>query len=203
MTGVQTCALPIYQTFDTPYGNPCHYKWIFPDDDAFLGATSFNKLRQPGADGTDGTLQREQTANTFLRALGVPWLYNRYVTVYVNGNRRGTLMEDAQTPDADVVKEHFPSDTDGWLYKMSSWFEFARQPNGSYIPWDNMSWCNLMPYTTTGGAKKMARYRYCFEVRRTPDSDNNFTNVFSLVDAANSYGTPGYDANMQIGRAHV
>ena len=42
-----------------------------------------------------------------------------------------------------------------------------------------------MPYTTTGGVKKMARYRYNFEIRRTPDSDNDFTNVFSLVDAAN------------------
>jgi hypothetical protein len=188
---------PYHQTFDTPYGRPCHYKWIFFDDDAFLGATSFNKLRMPGADGTDGSLQREQTANTLLRALGVPWLYNRYVAVYVNGNRRGPLMEDAQTPDADVVKEHFPNDADGWLYKMSPWFEFAPQPNGIYIPYGNMSWCNLMPYTTTGGVKKTARYRYCFEVRRTPDSDNDFTNVFSLVDAASSYGTPGYDANMQ------
>ena len=33
-----------------------------------------------------------------------------------------------------------------------------------------------------------------FEIRRTPDSDNDFTNVFSLMDAANSYGTPNYVA---------
>ena len=54
-----------------------------------------------------------------------------------------------------------------------------------------------MPYTTTGGVKKAARYRYNFEMRRTPDSDNDFTNVFSLIDAANSYGTPNYVANME------
>ena len=54
-----------------------------------------------------------------------------------------------------------------------------------------------MPYTTTGGVKKTARYRYNFEIRRTPDSDSDFTNVFSLVDAANSYGTPNYVANME------
>ena len=35
---------PYHQGFNTPYGNLCHYKWIFPDDDAFLGATSFNKI---------------------------------------------------------------------------------------------------------------------------------------------------------------
>jgi hypothetical protein len=82
----------------------------FSDDDKFLGATDFNKIHQPGnGPGDDGSIQREQLANTFLRALGVPWLYNRrYVAVYVNGNRRGTLMEDTQTPGSDVVKEHFP-----------------------------------------------------------------------------------------------
>ncbi len=80
--------------------------------------------------GDDASLQREQLANTFLRALGVPWLNRRYVAVYVNGNRRGTLMEDAQVPDGDVVKEHFPNDTDGWLYKMQPWFEFGAVPVG-------------------------------------------------------------------------
>ena len=68
-----------------------------------------NKLHQPGnSPGDDASLQREQLANTFLRALGVPWLYRRYVAVYVNGNRRGALMEDGQTPNSDVVKEQFP-----------------------------------------------------------------------------------------------
>lgn len=189
---------PYHQGFDTPYGNLCHYKLTFPDDDVFLGATSFNKLHQPGnGAGDDASLQREQLANTFLRALGVPWLNRRYVAVYVNGNRRGVLMEDAQTPDSDVVKEHFPNDKDGWLYKMQPWFEFGPAPTSISTPFNNCSWCNLMPYTTTGGLKKVARYRYNFLVRRTPDSANDFTNVFSLVDAASSYGTPGYVVNLQ------
>ena len=189
---------PYHQDFDTPSGNLCHYKWVFPDDDQFLGATSFNKLHQPGnSAGDDTSLQREQTANMFLRALGVPWLNRRYVVVYVNGSRRGALMEDAQTPDADVVKEHFPNDSDGWLYKMQPWLEFEPQRTSPYMDYYNMSWCNLMPYTTTGGVKKPARYRWNFLLRRTPDSASNFTNVFSLVDAASSYGTPGYAGNMQ------
>ncbi len=189
---------PYHQNFDTPYGNLCHYKWIFPEDDKFLGATSFNKIHQPGnGAGDDASIQREQIANTFLRALGVPWLNRRYVAVYVDGRRRGTLMEDTQTPDSDVVKEHFPNDTGGWLYKMQPWFEFAPFPSGQSIGFNNMSWCNLMPYTTTGGTKKVARYRYNFLSRRTPDSSSDFTNVFSLVDAANSFGTPNYVANME------
>lgn len=189
---------PYHQTFDTPYGSLCHYKWIFPGDDKFLGATSFNKIHQPGnGAGDDTSLQREQTANTFLRALGVPWLNRRFVAVYVNGNRRGQLMEDTQTPDSDVVKEHFPDDSGGWLYKMQPWFEFAPQPSGASIAFQAFAGCSLLPYTTTGGVKKPARYRYDWLVRRTPGSASDFTNVFSLVEAAGSTGTANYVANME------
>ncbi len=190
---------PYHQDFNTPTGSLCHYKWEFNDDDKFLGATDFNKIHQPGnGAGDDASLQREECANTFLRALGVPWLYKRLVAVYVNGSRRGTLMEDTQVPGSDVVKEHFPNDSGGFLFKMQPWFEMAPVPsdNGG-TNFVNESWCNLMPYTTTGGVLKMARYRYNFEMRRTPDSDNDYTNVFSLINAANSSGTPNYVANME------
>ena len=117
---------PYHQDFDTPVGALCHYKWEFNDDDKFLGATDFNKIHQPGnGPGDDASLQREQCANTFLRALGVPWLNRRFVAVYVNGSRRGTLMEDAQCPGGDIVKEHYPNDSDGFLFKMQPWFEFS------------------------------------------------------------------------------
>ena len=189
---------PFHQIFDTPYGNLCHYKWIFQDDDKFLGATDFNKIHQPGnSPGDDPSLQREQTSYTFMRALGVPWLSRRYVAVYVNGNRRGNLMEDSQVPTSDMVKEYFPNDTTGYLYKMQPWFEAAPFPSGNAIGVNPASFCYLLPYTTTGGAKKPARYRYNFLIRRTADSASNFTNVFSLVDAANSAGTPNYVANME------
>ncbi len=191
---------PYHQDFDTPNGSLCHYKWEFNDDDKFLGATDFNKIHQPGnGPGDDASLQREQCANTFLRALGVPWLYRRFVAVYVNGNRRGAYMEDAQCPGSDIIDEHYPNDSDGFLYKMQPWFEMASGPgtSGGSVGFDNQSWCNLMPYTTTGGELKLARYRYNFEMRHTPDSANDYTNVFSLVNAANSYGTPNYVANME------
>jgi regulation of enolase protein 1 (concanavalin A-like superfamily) len=189
---------PYHQEFNTPTGSLCHYKWEFNDDDKFLGATDFNKIHQPGnGPGDDPSLQREECANTFLRALGVPWLYKRLVAVYVNGNRRGVLMEDTQVPGSDIVKEHFPNDSDGFLFKMQPWFEMAPLPSGASIGFDNESWCNLVPYTTTGGVLKTARYRYNFEMRRTPDSDNDYTDAFSLIDAANSYGKPNYVANME------
>jgi hypothetical protein len=106
-------------------------------------------------------------------------------------------MEDTQVPDSDMVREYFSNDTGGFLYKMQPWFEFGPAPTGISIPFNNNSWCNLVSYTTTGGVKKPARYRYNFLSRRTPDSASNFTNVFSLIDAANSSGTPNYVANME------
>ena len=119
------------------------------------------------------------------------------MVVYVNGNRRGTLLEDTQVPNSDVVKEHFPNDTGGFLFKMQPWFEMAPAVSGGTIGFVNESWCNLMPYTTTGGVKKAERYRWNYEIRRTPDTDSDFTNVFLLVDAANSSGTANYVANLE------
>jgi autotransporter-associated beta strand protein len=191
---------PYIQDFNTPNGSKlCHYDFTFNDDDMLLGTTDFDKIHQPGnSPGDDASLQREQLANTFLRSLGVPWLYKRYVAVYVNGNRRnGNLMEDTQLPNGDVVKEHFPNDSGGLLYKMQPWFEMGAIPSGDSIPYKNNAWCNLIPYTTTGSVKKTARYRWNFEIRRTPDSYSDYTNVFSLIDAANSSASPNYVANME------
>jgi hypothetical protein len=188
---------PVHQGYNTPNGAWCTYKWIFQDDDKFLGATSFNKIHWPGNTANDPTIQREQLANTFLRALGVPWLNRRYVVVYVNGTRRGTLMEDAQTPDNDMVKEYFPNDSNGYLRKVSRWYEFAPVSSGYALPNFVASEAMIMPYTTTGGAKKPARYRFTFEYRTTADSANNYANLFSLIDAASSRGTPSYARNME------
>jgi hypothetical protein len=185
---------PYHQQFTTPNGALCHYKWVFPDDDKFLGATSFNKIHQPGnGPGDDTTIQREQTAYWMARQLGLPWNYRRFVAVYVNGNRRGILMEDAQTPDADVVKQNFPNDSNGFLYKLQPWFEFDAAGKG----FNNESWCTLNDYTTIGGEKKLARYRWNYLNRRTPDSANDYTNVFALIDAANTSSSSSYVANME------
>jgi hypothetical protein len=80
---------------------------------------------------------------------------------------------------------------------MQLWYEMAPFLSGETIGYVNEDDCTLMPYTTTGGVKKAARYRYLYEIRRTPDSYSDFTNVFSMVDAAGSYGTPNYVANME------
>lgn len=189
---------PAHQNFTSPVGNLCTYEWEFNDDDMFLGATSYHKVHVPGNGGlNDQSLQREQTSYTFMRALGLPWLYRRNVVLYVNGNRRGPMMEDTQLPDSDMVKEYFPNDDDGWLYKFDQWYEFSAQPSGVSIGYAKERTHTILPYTTTGGVLKTTAYRPLYQVRRSPDSLNDFTNVFALVDAANSYGTPNYVQNME------
>jgi hypothetical protein len=189
---------PAHQLYDTPDGSLCNYEWQFNTDDKFLGVTDFKKIHQPGCiPGSDATRQESQLAFSFHRALGEPWLYKRYVAVYVNGIRRLTLMEDTQVPDKDVVEEHFPNDTGGFLFKMQDWNELSPLLSGEAMGWIGGHWCTLMPYTTTGGAQNVPSYRWNYEIRRTPDSYSDFTNVFSLVAAANSSGAPNFVANME------
>ena len=185
---------PWHQYYDSPAGSrACHYVWSMPKDDLLLGTSSLNQIHWPGNDiqydsstsnVNDPTLQREQAANTFLRGLGVPWMYRRFVAVYVNGVRRGNLMEDACRPNASGVRdEYFPDDTDGQYYKLEPWYEY---PTNTYASFTRISWCMLARYTTTGGAWKPARYRSNWGLLHTPDSFSNFTNVYALVTAASS-----------------
>ena len=152
----QFAGSPYHQEFDTPNGSLCHYEWEFNDDDMFLGATDFNKIHQPGnGPGDDPSLQREEWPTPFCAPWACPWLYKRLVAVYVNGNRRGALMEDTQVPDSDLVKEYFPNDTGGFLYKMQPWFEFAPFLSAATHAFNiTILVSTLMPYTTTGGVEE-------------------------------------------------
>src|SRR5581483_10156899 len=58
-------------------------------------------------------------------------------------------------------------------------------------------WCDLYPYTTTGGAYKLSPSRYNFEMRRTPDSANDYAAVYSLITAASRPSAPNYPATMK------
>lgn len=206
--GARYAGSPYHQAFDGPAGTrACHYTWQMPKDDKLLGHASFNKIHWIGndiqddnasANLNDATLQREQVANELLRGLGLPWVYRRYVAVYVNGVRRGQLMEDALRPSVSVPDSYFPDDEGGYLYKIQPWFEGGAPSTGNNAntPWQNKEWASLRPFTTTGGAYKLARYRWNYQVRETADHNNNYTNVFNLITVANSYTSPSYVSNM-------
>jgi hypothetical protein len=182
---------PYHQYLGSPVSTLGGMNWALPDDDLMMGASSLNKQHVPGNSALDdNTIQREQTCYWMARQLGMKWDYRRYYVLYVNGNRHGPLMEDCQTPDGDMVNEYFPNDNNGFLYKNHAWFEFEPMPSfGVGLNFDNDSWCTLDLFTTTiqgvPGQFKLPRYRWNYWVRQYPDSPNNYTNVYALIDAAN------------------
>jgi regulation of enolase protein 1 (concanavalin A-like superfamily) len=160
-----------------PTGNPCDYVLSFPDDDRVLGVNDY-VISTLGNLNNDNTYQREQAAFWVLREVGVPSLYRRYIVMFVNGVRRGTVLEDSQQPSGEIVDEYFPEDNDGFLHKIEDWFEFDNGASGfSQVD------ATLDNFTTTGGEKKLARYRWNWRPRAVKGSSNNFTNLFNLVDA--------------------
>ncbi|HKS38499.1 MAG TPA: lamin tail domain-containing protein [Verrucomicrobiae bacterium] len=163
--------------YSGPLGGLCGYVMQFPPDDVFLGAKDF-VLDWPIR---DGSAQYEQIAYWMARELGIPYNHRRFVHVYVNGNRRGTIYEDTQQPNSDVIEQVFPDDTDGDLHKIEDWFEFGDIPANHEGNVD----ATLENFTTTGGAKKLARYRWTWRKRAT-DTPNDYSALFSLVDAVNA-----------------
>ncbi|WCJ58246.1 lamin tail domain-containing protein [Fontisphaera persica] len=168
------------QFYDSPLGNWCNYALFMPSDDRLLGATDF-RIFFPGNDADDATALREQFGLWLCELLGLPFNHHRYVHFFVNGQRRGTILEDAQTPDPDLMESFWPeTGGDGELYKVTMWHEFEDNA-ATYVT----TQATLQNFTTTGGAKKLARYRWIFSQRGNPESAVAYTNLFALVDAAN------------------
>ena len=179
--------------YDSPVGRNCNYVMVFPDDDLFLGVTDF-VLNAPSNLGNDNTAIREQTFYWMANELGQPTTYRRFHYLFVNGLRRGSstsgfIFEDAQQPNREFIEEWFPNDADGDFYKIEDWFEF----NDAASSFRNVD-ATLENFTTTGGVKKLARYRWMFRKRSVQDSANNYTNLFALVDAVNTPPALGPDA---------
>lgn len=167
--------------YNSPDGNACDYEVNFPKDDLFLGDGDI-VLATIGNLHSDPTYQGEQASFWIGRKLGAPYLHRRHIRVFFNGTQRGTLYEDAQQPNRDVVSEFFPNDDAGDLHKIEDWFEFDDSGDNKLGNVD----ATLQDFTTAGGAKKTARYRWIWRPRAVRESANNFTNLFNLVDAVNA-----------------
>jgi len=167
--------------YNGPLNSICDYVLIFPDADSMLGTTDFVMVSL-GNLNNDGTAQREQAAFWMLQQLGVPTFYRRHVNLLVNGQQRGLVYEDSQQPSGEVIDEWFPDDNHGDLHKIEDWFEFDTTGDSKLFNVD----ATLQNFTTTGGAKKLARYRWNWRKRAVNDSANDYTNFFSLVDAVNA-----------------
>lgn len=180
--------------YDSPTGVSCDYDMNFPEDDRLLGETDINLFR-PGNGGGDAQAQREIHAYWFGYQFGIPYLYHRPVFVYVNGQRRETVFHDAQQPNGDFVEQWYPDDADGDLHKIMLGFEFGDLAYGASEPGYAVVGANLARYTTTGGAKKQARYRATWPRRSASVQElNDYTNIFNLVEVTLTNAPIGSDA---------
>jgi hypothetical protein len=184
----------------SPVGTPNNYTFDLPRDELVLGTDNINKVHGAGNNHhDDNTLQRETTAYWMAQQLGLPANYKRFVAMYINGARRGTLMEDSQVPNGEVIESVFPDDAEGDLFKVAVWYEF-NVGTSQVLGTAASSEAYLNNYTTTGGAKKRARYRWTWQPRAVHGSANDFSNLFALVDVANAptnSGFPAYGQNLE------
>lgn len=177
--------------YSSPTGGLCGYTGEFPKDDLFLGVNDF-VLDWPGR---DNAAISEQISYWIADQAGLPNSHRRFIHLHVNGvtsNSRGSVYEDVQQPGSDMIEEWSADDTDGSFYKIERWFEFSDTVGLIADPMPR-----LENYVTTGGAKKLARYRWNWLPRAVRGSANDFDDLFAWVDAANSPGPEPYTSRME------
>ncbi len=177
--------------YNGPTGGLCGYTGAFPKDDLFLGVNDF-VLDWPGRDPSG---VGEQMSYFIADEMGLPNGHRRFIHLHVNGvneQSRGSVYEDVQQPGNDMVKEWSPNDADGNFYKVERWFEFSDTLSRIADPQPR-----LENYVTTGGAKKLARYRWIFLPRAVKGSVNDFDDVFAWVDAVNAPSPEPYTSQTE------
>lgn len=166
-------------TYNHPAGNLCGYVLEFPADEPFLGAREI-VLDWPGR---DATAQQEPLAYWIARELGIPFNHRRPIHLHVNGvteSSRGSLYEDAQQVNGDLVEGWFPGRAGGSLHKIEQWFEFS----------DSLATASVVAPrlenpTLPDGRRNLTRYRWSWLPRAVQGSANDFSRLFELADAAN------------------
>ena len=159
-----------------------------PKDDELFGARSFNLDRLEG----DNCYQRERVSLWMAEQVDTPFFHQRYTHLYINERRKGTIYGDSQQPNDNFVGSWWPEGYGGDLHKIDDWFEFndAAQVSREF----NING-QLLLYTTTGGLKKKARYRWSWRKENVKGLDDDYSNFFELIDVMNmDHTTPEYAA---------
>jgi hypothetical protein len=174
----------------TPTGTLVGYNLAFPKDDGLLGASGV-RLDWPNR---DTTMLREVTMYWLLDQYGLPNHYRRFIHLFINGIRRGTIYNDTQRPNGDSVEEWYSDDSEGELFKLNPWFEAnaagAIVSTGTWIP------PRLQNFTTTGGVTKTAYYRFAWLPRAIHGTANDYSSLFALISAANAPAN-GYESAVE------
>lgn len=169
--------------YDSPVGKICGYRLRFPGDDCLLGSAVLNLDRHGTKISGVGNYEmtaREQLGNWTAARLGLPATHRRYLVLNVNGQRRGTVYEDAEKPNGDYLEKSFSGANLGELFKIERvWSGSEGLAIGDY---DEATLSNF----PRNGSKNLATYRWMFEKEQSQAGShaNNYQTLFDLVDAA-------------------
>ncbi|NQU21889.1 MAG: lamin tail domain-containing protein [Candidatus Nealsonbacteria bacterium] len=161
-----------------PEGSEISYVFYVPKDDRVLNSTSFNLDKLEG----DSSRQRERMSLWLADQVDTVFFYQRYVELYTNDRHNGTIYGDSHSPNDDYVTSWWPDADDGELFKIDDWFEFNDAAQVSMEFSDNGQ---IRQYLTTGGEKKQARYRWSWRKEPLVGFDDDYSDLYDLVDALN------------------
>ncbi|HWD91524.1 MAG TPA: lamin tail domain-containing protein [Verrucomicrobiae bacterium] len=176
-----------------PTGAACGYVITFPGDDLLLGSDEL-VLDWAGGHGGETTALQEEMGYWIADQLNIPFSNRYIIRLHVNGvtdDARHVTFEAAMQPGGEFIDEWSPNETAGDFFKVERAFDFNDAGSLAADPEPQMQ-----EYTTTGGVKKTARYRWSWLFRAT-DRVNDFSNLYSVVDAFNSVQPAPYTANVQ------
>lgn len=177
---------------DDPSGR-ASFRVKFASDDPFLDNDELNidSLERD----RDPTMQRERAAYQIAEQLGLPYSYQRYIYLSFNGMPYTYVFADVMHIEKDYLEMWF-DDEDGELVKIDDWPEFKNFTGGEndgFVKRD----ASLENFTTTGGVKKRARYRWNWNNAPKGGSPyDTLANILRLVDAANITNN-GYTAAIE------
>ena len=185
---------PFVRNYGTPTASSIgSYVLTFPSDEPMLGADELN-LDSLEPSGRDPTALREITSFWMASELGLPYSYQRFVHLVINGvdnaSRDIPIYADVQQPNSAYMESHYADDSNGEIYKVDDWFEFD---DGFGFANEN---ARLELFTTTGGVKKVGRYRWSWEKKFNKTLNDDYSDFLTIVDAVNDK-TGSYVANVE------
>jgi len=131
----------------------------------------------------DGTRIRERMSFWIGEQLRIPFCHQRYIHLYFNESKRGDIYCDVLQPGAaEYLSCWFPGNDKADFFKIDDWFEFN---DDDQVGREFNINATLGDFTTTGGAKKQARYRWNWEKKNTGKLDDDYSMLFDLVDVMN------------------
>jgi hypothetical protein len=169
------------------------YVFSVPKDQPLIGSDGFNldALEQPIR---DPSLQSERMAYWLAEQLGGMYSYQRYVHGMINTYPRGPILADTFQGGGDYVDTFFPGQGDGEFFEVDDWFEFN---DNSQVTREFNENAQLLNYTTTGGVKKQARYRWSWEKKNYGPSGDTYQTIYDLVDALNQSNASLYTSQVK------